>query len=114
MTGTPGLAFHSLDNSFSGSKCRCSAGSTLIYIKILQYPRPRATRWGRAHWSDWSSWQRAREEPAALQDYSPVYVRLRVIFDPRGRSDTSLFVRFAPKATFTNQDVIRRSVPKAT
>jgi hypothetical protein len=31
---------------------------------------------------------------------------LGVIFDPRGRSDTSLFVRFAPKATFTNQDVI--------
>jgi hypothetical protein len=30
-----------------------------------------------------------------------------VIFDPRGRSDTSLFVCFAPKATFTNQDVIR-------
>jgi hypothetical protein len=28
------------------------------------------------------------------------------------RSDTSLFVRFAPKATFTNQDVIRRFVPK--
>jgi hypothetical protein len=39
---------------------------------------------------------------------------LWVIFDPRGRSDTSLFVRFAPKATFTNQDVIRRFVPKAT
>jgi len=35
-----------------------------------------------------------------------------VIFDPRGRSDTSLFVRFAPKATFTNQDVIRRFVPQ--
>jgi hypothetical protein len=34
-----------------------------------------------------------------------------VIFDPRGRSDTSLFVRFGPKATFTNQDVIRRFVP---
>jgi hypothetical protein len=38
----------------------------------------------------------------------------RVIFDPRGRSDTSLFVRFAPKATFTNQDVIRRFVPFAS
>jgi hypothetical protein len=36
---------------------------------------------------------------------------LGVIFDPRGRSDTSLFVRFTPKATFTNQDVIRRFVP---
>ena len=36
---------------------------------------------------------------------------LWVIFDPRGRSETSLFVRFAPKATFTNQDVIRRFVP---
>jgi hypothetical protein len=39
---------------------------------------------------------------------------LWVIFDPRGRSETSLFVRFAPKATFTNQDVIRRFVPLAT
>jgi hypothetical protein len=36
---------------------------------------------------------------------------LWVIFNPRGRSDASLFVRFAPKATFTNQDVIRRFVP---
>jgi hypothetical protein len=36
---------------------------------------------------------------------------LWVIFDPRGRSDTSLFVRFAPKAAFTNQDVIRRFAP---
>jgi hypothetical protein len=40
--------------------------------------------------------------------------QLWVIFDPRGRSDTSLFVRFAPKATFTNQDVIRRFVPFAS
>ena len=39
---------------------------------------------------------------------------IRVIFDPRGRSDTFLFVRFAPKATFTNQDVIRRFVLIAT
>jgi hypothetical protein len=38
---------------------------------------------------------------------------LWVIFGPRGRSDTSLFVCFAPKATFTNQDVIRRFVPLA-
>jgi Flp pilus assembly secretin CpaC len=44
---------------------------------------------------------------------SPSNATIRVIFDPRGRSDTSLFVRFAPKATFTNQDVIRRFVPQA-
>jgi hypothetical protein len=36
-----------------------------------------------------------------------------VIFDPRGRSDTSLFVRFAPKATVADQNVIRRYVPLA-
>jgi hypothetical protein len=36
---------------------------------------------------------------------------LGVIFDPPGRSDTSLFVRFPLKTTFTNQDAIRRFVP---
>jgi hypothetical protein len=46
-----------------------------------------------------------------LRDFNLAYVR--VTFDSRGRSDTSLFVRFAPKATFTNQDVIRRFVPIA-
>src|SRR5262249_37893445 len=37
---------------------------------------------------------------------------VRAIFDPRGRSDTSLFVRFALKATLTSQDAIRRFVPR--
>jgi len=37
---------------------------------------------------------------------------LWVIFDPGGRSDMSLFVRFAPESDLTNQDVIRRFVPK--
>jgi hypothetical protein len=37
-----------------------------------------------------------------LRDFDPSgpgLCQLGVIFDPRGRSDTSLFVRFAPKAT---------------
>jgi hypothetical protein len=52
----------------------------------------------------------ASSQGAARQKSTGLYGRDRD-FDPRGRSDTSLFVRFAPKATFTTQDMIRRFVP---
>ena len=44
----------------------------------------------------------------------PVVSPLCVIFDPRGRSDTSLFVRSAPKATIAYRNATRRFVPKRT